>query len=137
MDAAVVNTHKDLKEQGTPAPKARSRPGRMKALSSGVGTMIGLLTVGGMNSGTSDTGPSDADVLNTHSFSDDSDDEESDIDDVPEAILYKTRAQQRGLKTTIKKIDLVAFFQSPRYRIMSFLYGPMACFVFVAQDFSC
>ena len=67
------------------------------------------------------------------SFSIDGDDGDSDIDDVPEALLSNVNtAHQSGLGNTAQRIDLlVLFFQSPRYRIISFLFGPMACFFFV------
>ena len=59
------------------------------------------------------------------------DDGESDIDDVPEALLFAVTSQSR-LQAIAQKIDLAAFFQGSRYRIISLIFGPMACFFFVA-----
>ena len=63
-----------------------------------------------------------------------SDDGESDIDDVPEALVFDdiTVANQTMMQSITQKIDLAAFFQGSRYRIISLLFGPMACFFFVA-----
>jgi len=61
-----------------------------------------------------------------------SDDGESDIDDVPEALLFAVTSQSR-LQAIAQKIDLAAFFQGSRYRIISLIFGPMACFFFVAM----
>jgi len=64
-----------------------------------------------------------------------SDDGESDIDDVPEAIFSDEIivASQSRMRAIAQKIDLSVFFQGSRYRIISLLFGPMACFFFIAM----
>ncbi|KAL7540630.1 hypothetical protein ACHAXR_010673 [Thalassiosira sp. AJA248-18] len=70
-----------------------------------------------------------------------SEDGESDIDDVPDALPSdKNTASTTSMmpfrsriEATARKINLVAFFQGSRYRIISLIFGPMACFFFVAR----
>lgn len=62
------------------------------------------------------------------------DDDKSDIDDVPEAILSDatTITRQERVKAFGRGIDLIAFFQSSQYRTVSFVFGPVICFWIVA-----
>ncbi|KAL7553150.1 hypothetical protein ACHAWF_016399 [Thalassiosira exigua] len=61
-----------------------------------------------------------------------SDDGESDIEDVPEAQLNEIEINSR--QTLRDRGDAAAaFFQGHQYRIISFLFGPIACFFFVAR----
>jgi hypothetical protein len=58
--------------------------------------------------------------------------DDSDIDDVPEAMLKITVARQGRMQACVQSINLASFFQSVRYRIMSALFGPMTCFFSIA-----
>ena len=58
--------------------------------------------------------------------------DDSDIDDVPEAMLKITVARQGRMQACVQNINLASFFQSFRYRIMSALFGPMTCFFSIA-----
>jgi hypothetical protein len=58
--------------------------------------------------------------------------DDSDIDDVPEAMLTITLARQGRMQACVQSIKLASFFQSFRYRILSALFGPMTCFFSVA-----
>ena len=58
--------------------------------------------------------------------------DDSDIDDVPEAMLKITVARQGRMQACVQSINLTSFFQSVRYRIMSALFGPMTCFFSIA-----
>jgi len=72
---------------------------------------------------------------------------DSDIEDVPEAetiseaqITAAKQATQNRLTSIFlkaqeksKNIDLADFFQGSTYRIISLIFGPMACFFFVAM----
>jgi hypothetical protein len=58
--------------------------------------------------------------------------DDSDIDDVPEAMLNITVARQGRMQACVQSINLASFFQSVRYRIMSALFGPMTCFFSIA-----
>ena len=62
------------------------------------------------------------------------DDGESDIDDVPKVILPdETPVTRKGrMQALAKGIDLVSFFQTSQYRIMSIFFGPMLCFWIIA-----
>lgn len=62
------------------------------------------------------------------------DDGESDIDDVPKVILpHETPFTRKGrMQALAKGIDLISFFQTSQYRIMSILFGPMLCFWIIA-----
>ena len=68
-----------------------------------------------------------------------SEDGESDIDDVPDALpsdevsggLNRLSMMSR-MNVLVGHFDLVTFFQGTRYRVISLLFGPMACFFFVA-----
>lgn len=57
------------------------------------------------------------------------DDGESDIDNVPEAIVSdeKTTARRAKVKGFAQGIDFNKFFQSQNYKTSSFLLGPMVC----------
>ena len=57
-------------------------------------------------------------------------DDESDIDDVPEAMLFDEMTSTK--RTRLRNFDLTAFFGGHRYRTMSLLFGPMLCFFFIA-----
>jgi hypothetical protein len=57
---------------------------------------------------------------------------DSDIDDVPEAMLGITVARKGRMQVFLQNINLASFFQCSRYRIMSALYGPMTCFFSIA-----
>ncbi len=61
-------------------------------------------------------------------------DGESDTDDVSDAMVPdETTVARRGrTKALVKGIDLMAFFQSLQYRVISFLFGPMICFWIIA-----
>ena len=63
-----------------------------------------------------------------------SDDGDSDIDDVPEALVpdEMTVGSQSRMRAITQKIDLAAFFQGSQYHTASLLFGPMACFFCVA-----
>ena len=58
------------------------------------------------------------------------DSDDSDIDDVPQALLLDEVATSS--RRRIQNIDLLAFFGGSRYRVLSLLFGPMACFFFIA-----
>jgi hypothetical protein len=58
--------------------------------------------------------------------SDDGDD--TDIDDVPEAMLKITVAREDKIQAFVQSINLASFFQSSRYRIISAFIGPIPCF---------
>ena len=62
------------------------------------------------------------------------DDDKSDIDDVPEAILSDatTITRQERMKAFGRGIDLITFFQSSQYRTISFVFGPVICFWIIA-----
>ena len=62
------------------------------------------------------------------------DDDKSDIDDVPEAILSDATSitRQEGMKAFVRGIDLITFFQSSQYRTISFVCGPVICFWIIA-----
>jgi hypothetical protein len=70
------------------------------------------------------------DESNDSTASDHGDD--SDIDDVPEAMLRITVARQGRMQACVQSINLASFFQSLRYRIISALFGPMTCFFSIA-----
>ena len=55
---------------------------------------------------------------------------DSDIDDVPQALLLDEVAT--ASRRRLRNIDLMAFFGGSRYRVISLLFGPMACFFFIA-----
>jgi hypothetical protein len=57
------------------------------------------------------------------------DDGESDIDNVPEAMVSdeKTNARRAKVKGFAQGVDLKKFFQSQNYKTLSFLLGPMVC----------
>ena len=61
-------------------------------------------------------------------------DDVSDIDDVPEAILSDetTVTSQERMKAFVRGIDLMTFFQSSQYRTISFVFGPVMCFWIIA-----
>ena len=63
-----------------------------------------------------------------------SDDDDSDIDDVPEATTHDGGASTRqgGLLAIAKNPDIAAFFESMQYRTVSLICGPMACFFFIS-----
>ena len=110
--------------------------------------MSGLQTAGGMSSGAAGTGSIDAAEQerkvsakdrnlgiqkNMDSFEFDSDDGESDFDGAPEALLSsETPTHQRGLEAFTQNFDLSVFFQGVKYRTMSLIFGPMACFFLIA-----
>lgn len=56
---------------------------------------------------------------------------ESDIDDVPD-IISDGRSSIARKTWGLSQIDLVAVFQSFRYKSLSLLFGPMACCFLVA-----
>ena len=62
------------------------------------------------------------------------DDDDSDIDDVPEVTTPAGAAstKQGGLLAIAKNSDVAAFFESMQYRTVSLLCGPMACFFFIS-----
>jgi hypothetical protein len=62
------------------------------------------------------------------------DDGESDIDDVPKVILpHETPVTRKGrMQALAKGIDIISFFQTSQYRIMSIFFGPMLCFWIIA-----
>jgi hypothetical protein len=57
------------------------------------------------------------------------DDGESDIDNVPDAMVSdeKTTARRAKVKGFAQGVDLKKFFQSQNYKTLSFLLGPMVC----------
>lgn len=57
------------------------------------------------------------------------DDGESDIDNVPQAMVSdeKSIARRAKVKGFAQGIDLNKFFQSQNYKTLSFLLGPMVC----------
>jgi hypothetical protein len=57
------------------------------------------------------------------------DDGESDIDNVPEAMVLdeKTTVRRAKVKGFAQGVDLKKFFQSQNYKTLSFLLGPMVC----------
>jgi hypothetical protein len=59
---------------------------------------------------------------------------ESDIDDVPEALLVDDDDDivAKNRMSRIRNIDLGKFFRSSQYQLLSLIFGPMACFFFVA-----
>lgn len=63
-----------------------------------------------------------------------SEDDDSDIDDVPEALSpdVVTVAKEGRLQTIAHSTDLAAFFESMQYRTISLIFGPMACFFFIS-----
>ena len=63
-----------------------------------------------------------------------SNDDDSDIDDVPEATTHAGGASTRqgGLLAIAKNPDIAAFFESMQYRTVSLICGPMACFFFIS-----
>ena len=62
------------------------------------------------------------------------DDGESDIDDLPNVVLPdETPVTKKGrMQALAKGIDLISFFQTSQYRIMSIFFGPMLCFWIIA-----
>ena len=60
------------------------------------------------------------------------DGDDTDIDDVPEAMLKITVAREDKIQAFVQSINLASFFQSSRYRIMSAFIGPLPCFFSVA-----
>ncbi|KAL3801884.1 hypothetical protein ACHAW5_008670 [Stephanodiscus triporus] len=61
------------------------------------------------------------------------DGDDTDIDDVPEAMLKNTVAREGKIQAFVQSINLASFFQSSRYRIMSAFIGPLPCFFSVAR----
>jgi hypothetical protein len=62
------------------------------------------------------------------------DDDDSDIDDVPEATPPVAVAVARlcRLKAIVQSSNLAAFFESMQYRSASLIFGPMQCFFYIA-----
>ena len=62
-----------------------------------------------------------------------SDDGESDIDDVPDALsMVVSLANESRFETLMRKWNLALFFHSYQYRVLSLIFGPMVCFFFIS-----
>mmetsp|Transcript_29879 Transcript_29879/g.44946 ORF Transcript_29879/g.44946 Transcript_29879/m.44946 type:complete len:711 (+) Transcript_29879:385-2517(+) len=62
-----------------------------------------------------------------------SDDGDSDIDDVPDALPGDISVTPSKHMFTRPRIDLASFLESAKYRAASFLYGPMICLFMIGM----
>jgi len=123
-DTAVANSAEDL--QGSPPMQKLAGVTQTECAKSKVTFFLGK----SRNVSATETS---LDIREAVSFdSTASEDGDSVFDDVPKAFIPDI-AQQSRLRTIEQKVDLAAFFEGSQYRTISLIFGPMACFFFVAM----